>query len=72
MEADGKSALVLRFDSKGGIARQTKVTFGGFDGDDALIQGLGTDAKIITAGAGFVSDGQKVQVIDRASIGQAK
>lgn len=72
MEADGKTALVLRFDPKGGIARQTKVVFGGFDGDDALIQGLGADAKIITAGAGFVADGQRVQVIDRASIGQAK
>lgn len=72
MEADGKTALVLRFDPKGGIARQTKVTFGGFDGDDALIQGLASDAKVITAGAGLIADGQKVQVIDRASIGQAK
>jgi RND family efflux transporter MFP subunit len=72
MEADGKAALVLRFDPKDGIAKQTKVTFGGFDGDDALIQGLAPDAKVITAGAGLVADGQKVRVIDRASIGQAK
>jgi len=72
MEADGKTALVLRFEPKGGIAKQTKVTFGGFDGDDALIQGLAPDAKVITAGAGLVADGQKVQVIDRASIGQVK
>ncbi len=72
MEADGKTALVLRFDPKDGVAKQTKVTFGGFDGDDALIQGLAPDAKVITAGAGLVADGQKVRVIDRASIGQAK
>ena len=72
MEADGKTALVLRFDPKDGLAKQTKVTFGGFDGDDALIQGLAPDAKVITAGAGLVADGQKVRVIDRASIGQAK
>jgi hypothetical protein len=70
--ADGKAALVLRFDPKDGIAKQTKVTFGVFDGDDALIQGLAPDAKVITAGAGLVADGQKVRVIDRASIGQAK
>lgn len=72
MEADGKTALVLRFDPKGGIARQTKVTFGGFDGDDALIEGLASDTKVITSGAGLIADGQKVQVIDRASIGRAK
>ena len=47
LEADGKTALVLRFDPKDGMAKQTKVTFGGFDGDDALIQGLAPDAKVI-------------------------
>jgi RND family efflux transporter MFP subunit len=72
MEADGKKASVLRFDPKDNMVRQTQVVFGGFDGDDALVQGLAPGTRVITAGAGFVTNGQKVQVTDPATIGSAR
>lgn len=62
LEASGRRAFVLRFD--GGKARRTAVTFGGFDGDDALVSGLPGGTRVITAGAGFVADGEAVRVID--------
>jgi hypothetical protein len=69
LEANGTRAFVMRLDEKTKTARRTQVTFGGFDGDDALVQGLRTDTRVITAGAGFVADGQTVRVIDPASLG---
>ena len=66
LEASGKAA-VLRLD--GGRARRTPVQFGGFDGDDALVAGLPDGARVITAGAGFVSDGDRVAVTDPKSAG---
>ena len=66
LEADGPRAFVLRLD--GGVARRTAVAFGGFDGDDALVSGLSDGAEVITAGAGFVSDGEKVRVVDPAKL----
>lgn len=70
-EADNGHAFVLRLDN--GVARRTRVTFGGFDGDDALVGGLAPGSQVITAGGGFVGDGDKVQVVDpRAMIAQAR
>ena len=66
LEATGARAFVLRLD--GGVARRTAVAFGGFDGDDALVSGLTDGAQVITAGAGFVSDGEKVRVVDPAKL----
>lgn len=68
LEANGQRAFVYRFDQ--GKARRTPVTFGGFDGDDALIGGLADGTRVITAGAGFVSDGEAVRVIDPTSLGR--
>lgn len=62
LEADGQRAFVLVLDR--GVARRRPVAFGGFDGDDALVGGLAPEARVITAGAGFVSDGEKVRVVD--------
>ncbi len=62
LEASGDKAAVLRLD--GTTARRTPVRFGGFDGDDALVAGLPAGSRVITAGAGFVSDGEKVSVVD--------
>jgi RND family efflux transporter MFP subunit len=67
LEASGGKAAVLRLD--GGRARRTPVTFGGFDGDDALVAGLPDGARVITAGAGFVSDGDRVSVTDPKALG---
>lgn len=62
LEANGQRAFVYRFDQ--GKARRMAVGFGGFDGDDALVSGLPDGAQVITAGAGFVADGEAVRVID--------
>lgn len=71
LEAQGKRAFVLVVDK--GVARRRSVAFGGFDGDDALISGLPPGTRVITAGAGFVGDGEKVQVVDpkRLDLAQA-
>lgn len=66
LEAEGARAFVLRMD--GGVARRTAVAFGGFDGDDALVSGLANGTQVITAGAGFVGDGEKVRVVDPAKL----
>lgn len=60
LEASGGRAFVFRLDGK--IARRTAVTFGGFDGDDALVSGLPQGARVITSGAGFLADGEVVTV----------
>ena len=62
LEADGQKAFVFVVDKD--IARRRPVSFGGFDGDDALVSGLPPGARVITAGAGFIADGEKVQVVD--------
>ena len=67
LEASGGKAAVLRLDN--GRARRTPVQFGGFDGDDALVAGLPDGARVITAGAGFVSDGDRVTVTDPKVLG---
>lgn len=68
LEATGQRAFVYRFDR--GKARRTPVDFGGFDGDDALVSGLPDGAQVITAGAGFVGDGEAVRVIDPKRLGR--
>jgi RND family efflux transporter MFP subunit len=68
LEANGQRAFIYRFDH--GKARRTAVGFGGFDGDDALVSGLPDGAQVITAGAGFVADGEAVRVIDPKRLGQ--
>jgi multidrug efflux system membrane fusion protein len=68
LEANGQRAFVYRFDH--GKARRTAIGFGGFDGDDALVSGLPDGAQVITAGAGFVADGEAVRVIDPKRLGQ--
>lgn len=62
LEAKDAKASVLIVED--GVARRRTITFGGFAGDDALVSGLPATARVITAGAGFVSDGDKVSVVD--------
>ncbi len=68
LEANGASAFVLRYDAATRTAVRTPVRFGGFDGDSALLAGLPPGTRLITAGAGYVADGETVSVIDPARI----
>ncbi|CAN5321185.1 efflux RND transporter periplasmic adaptor subunit [soil metagenome] len=68
LEATGARASVLRLDS-GLRVRRTPVGFGGFDGDDALVSGLAPGERVVTAGGGYVADGEKVSVVDPTSLG---
>lgn len=67
LEADGRRASVLVVDGQG-RARRRSVTFEGFEGDFARISGLARGARVITAGAGYVGDGDAVQVVDPAKL----
>ncbi len=62
LEANGTRAFVMRYDTRAQVARRTAVTFGGFDGDDALISGLTAGARVIAGGAGYVADGDRVTI----------
>jgi hypothetical protein len=68
LEADGEKAFVMVYDAASHRARRLGVRFGGFDGDDALVAGLPPDTQVITAGAGYVSDGEVVNVVDPARL----
>jgi RND family efflux transporter MFP subunit len=70
LETNGGRATVYRVER--GVARRMAVTFGGFDGDHALIGGVPPGAQLITAGAGFVSDGDRVAVTSRPGAGLAR
>ena len=62
LEASNGRAYVMRYDASRRIARRTAISFGGFDGDDALVGGLPEGARIITGGAGYVADGDRVAI----------
>ena len=68
LEANGDRAFVLRYDPARRIAVRTQVRFGGFEGDSALLGGLPAGTRLITAGAGYVADGETVSVIDPTRI----
>ena len=68
LEASGERASVLRLDPATSRVRRVAVRFGGFDGDFARIAGLGPGERVVTAGAGYVSDGERVSVVDPARL----
>ena len=59
----GTAGASLWLIDRGGHARRQQVRFFGFDDRDALVAGLPVGARVITAGAGFVGEGQLVAVI---------
>lgn len=65
LEADGPRGQIFVLDPKTSKARRTTVTLRGFAGDMLHVDGLDARAQVITAGAGFVRDGQTVQAIAR-------
>lgn len=62
LDADGKQGYVFVLDRKSSIVRRQAVTLHGFVGDRIAVEGLAATTRVITAGAGFVRDGQKVRV----------
>jgi RND family efflux transporter MFP subunit len=69
LEANGDKAHVFRL--KGDRAVRTPVVFLGFEGDDARIRGLAPGERVITAGGGFISDGERVRVADPRALAGA-
>ena len=62
LEAQGTAAHVYVIDA-GGIARRRAVRFLGFDDQLARVEGLHAGERVVTMGAGFVSDGSRLQVV---------
>jgi multidrug efflux pump subunit AcrA (membrane-fusion protein) len=61
----GETATLFVLDPRQMVARQVKVRFGGFDGEDVLVAGLPPGAQVIAAAAGGLRDGQKVRLAAR-------
>lgn len=66
LEAQGDKAFVFRL--QGDRVRRVAVRFAGFDGDFARLGGLSPTDQVVTAGAGFVSDGERVRTADAATL----
>ncbi len=62
LDADGRQGHVFVLDPKTSIIRRQAVTIAGFAGDRITVEGLAPTTRVITAGAGFVREGQKVRV----------
>jgi multidrug efflux pump subunit AcrA (membrane-fusion protein) len=69
LEAQGDQAFVFRL--QGDRVRRVAVRFHGFDGDFARVSGLAPTDRVVTAGAGFVSDGERVRTADPAAMAGA-
>jgi len=69
LEAQGDQAFVFRL--QGDRVRRVAVRFHGFDGDFARVSGLAPTDRVVTAGAGFVSDGERVRTADTAAMAGA-
>lgn len=65
LDANDGWGHVFVVDPATSVARRTKVRIIGFDGDSLMVSGVPSEARVITAGAGFVADGQKVAVSAR-------
>lgn len=64
LDVSGKRGHVFVVDPEA-KARKVELAVDGFDGEALRVSGLSTDARVITYGAGFVREGQKVTVIAR-------
>jgi RND family efflux transporter MFP subunit len=66
LEAKNGLAALFLLDVHAQRGRRRIVRFLGFSGEDALVAGLPAGARVITSGAGFAADGQRVRVIGSA------
>jgi RND family efflux transporter MFP subunit len=65
LDSDGGWGHVYVVDPALSTARRVKVRIDGFDGDWLTVEGIPVHSRVITAGAGFVTEGQKVAVASR-------
>ena len=65
VDSHGSTGRVFVVDSRRGVARLTRVHLLGPGDDDLRVSGLPAGARVITSGAGFVADGQRVSVLPR-------
>ena len=63
LESKGGVGSVYVLDVTNSVARRTPIKVLGFEGEMIRITGLDKGVKVLTTGAGFVSDGQKVREI---------
>jgi len=63
LESKGGEGSVYVLDTRNSVAHRTAVKVLGFEGELIRIAGLEKGVKVLTTGAGFVSEGQKVQEI---------
>jgi len=62
LDAKGDMGHVFIVDPQRPVARRVPVRLNGFDGEQLSVTGLAPGARVITSGAGFVHDGERVQV----------
>ncbi len=62
IDNDHGNGHVYIFDKRPAVARLMPVHVIGMDGENVTVSGLATDVRVITAGAGFVADGQPITV----------
>jgi RND family efflux transporter MFP subunit len=62
LDAQGAQGHVFVVDPRRQVARRRTVGLLGFDGESLRVTGLLPDAKVITYGAGFVRDGDRIAV----------
>jgi RND family efflux transporter MFP subunit len=63
LESKNGVGYVYVLDTQNSVARRAQIRVLEFDGEFLRVAGLAAGAKVLTAGAGFVADGQKVQEI---------
>jgi RND family efflux transporter MFP subunit len=66
VEASGNTATVFVVDEKTKRAKQMRIGFLGFDGDDAKVSGLTAGQSVITSGGALVKEGSLLLVVAAA------
>lgn len=65
VDVKGEFGHVFRVDPRGNFARLTRIHLLGPADDGLRVAGLAAGTRVVTAGAGFLADGQRVTVLSR-------
>lgn len=72
LEADRDSASVYTVsDAKEPVAQRTRVRIAQLSGDEAAVEGLPADARVIAKGAAYVTNGTRVRIVSEALLDSA-